>query len=189
MYFVGLVGQFILNLQIHYLPMPSFKHFEYLYQEEVTFESSELITAQILLGPVQNWTSHFQRWTTRKSMNSCWSMLVNGSSGKVILLTASNMGGVWEHQIRSAPSVMVALLKIHGASLNDESLHTFLAEAETIVNTRPITSEFFSDVHSPVPLWPMQLLAMKSRVVIPLPGESLKEDIYCRKQGGDMCNT
>ena len=48
------VEQFILNLQIHHLAMPSYKYFEDLYQEEVTFESSELITAQILLGPVQS---------------------------------------------------------------------------------------------------------------------------------------
>ena len=116
-------------------------------------------------------------------------MVVNGSSRKGILLNASNMGGVWKHQIRSAHSIMVALLKIHGASLNDESRHTFLAEVEAIVNTRPITSVSLSDVHSPVSLWPMQLLAMKLRVVIPRPGESQKEDIYCRKQSGDVCNT
>ena len=48
------VEQFILNLQIHYLLMPSYKHFEDLYQEEVMFGSLELIMAQILLGPVQN---------------------------------------------------------------------------------------------------------------------------------------
>ena len=96
--------------------------------------------------------------------------------------TASNMGGVWERQIRSAHAILVALLKIHGTSLNDESLHTFLAEVEAIVNTRPITSESLSDVHSPVPLCPMQLLALKSRVVMPPPGEFQKEDIYCRKQ-------
>ena len=108
--------------------------------------------------------------------------MVNGSSRKGILLNASNMGGVWKHQIRSAHSIMVALLKIHGASLNDESRHTFLAEVEAIVNTRPITSESLSDVHSPVPVCPMQLLIMKSRVVMPPPGEFQKEDIYCRKQ-------
>ena len=39
------VEQFILNLQIHYLPMPSHKAFKNLYQEEVTFKSSELIMA------------------------------------------------------------------------------------------------------------------------------------------------
>ena len=92
------------------------------------------------------------------------------------------MGRVWEHQIRSACSILVALLKIHGTSFNDESLRTFLAEVEAIVNTRPITSESLSDVHSPVPLCPMQLLTVKSRVVMPHPGEFQKEDIYCRKQ-------
>ena len=53
--------------------------------------------------------------------------------------TDSNMGGVWDLQIRSALSILVALLKIDGASLNDESFHTFLAEVEAIVKTRPIT--------------------------------------------------
>ena len=61
---------------------------------------------------------------------------------------------------------MVALLKIHGTILNDKSLRTFLAEVEAIVNTRPITSESLSDVHSPVPLCPMQLLARKARFVM-----------------------
>ena len=75
--------------------------------------------------------------------------------------TASNTGGVWEPQLRSAHSILVALLKIHETSLNDESLRTFLAKVEAIVNTRPITSESFSDVHSPVPFCPMQLLTMK----------------------------
>ena len=76
---------------------------------------------------------------------------------------------------------LVALLKIHVTSLNDESLCTFLAEVEAIVNTRPITSESLSDVHTPVPLCQMKLLAMKSRVVMPPPGEFQKEYIYCRK--------
>ena len=79
------VEQFILNQQIHYPLMPSYKHFNDLYQEEVLFESSELTMAQILLGPVKKLTRHFQRCTTRKSMSSCWSMVVNGSSGKGIL--------------------------------------------------------------------------------------------------------
>ena len=96
--------------------------------------------------------------------------------------TASNTGGVWEPQIRSAHSILVALLKIHETSLNDESLRTFLAKVEAIVITRPITSESFSDVHSPVPFCPMQLLTMKSRVVIPPQGEFQKEGIYFRKQ-------
>ena len=114
-------------------------------------------------------------------------MLEHGSQGiqwKRNPPTASNMGGVWEHQIGFARSILVALLKIHGKSLNDESLCTFLAEVEAIINTRPITSESLSDVHISVPLCPMQLLTMKSRVVVPPPGEFQKEDIYYRKQWG-----
>ena len=96
--------------------------------------------------------------------------------------TASNMGGVWERQIGSTRSILVALLKMHGTSLNDESLRTFLAEVGAIVNTRSITSESLSDVNSSVPLCPIQLLTMKSRAVMPPSGELQKKDIYCRKQ-------
>ena len=49
-------------------------------------------------------------------------------------LTASNMRGVWERQIRSARSILPALLKQHRGSLNDESLRTLLVEAERIIN-------------------------------------------------------
>ena len=45
--------------------------------------------------------------------------------------TASNMGEVWERQIRSARSILVALLKIHGTSLNDESLRTFFCQSRS----------------------------------------------------------
>ena len=50
--------------------------------------------------------------------------------------TASHMGGVWERQIRTARSILNALLKTHGRSLNDEALHTLLIEVEAIVNSR-----------------------------------------------------
>ena len=45
--------------------------------------------------------------------------------------TASNMGRVCERQIRSAHSILVALLKIHGTSLNDESLRTFFCQSRS----------------------------------------------------------
>ena len=83
---------------------------------------------------------------------------------------------------------MVALLKRHGTSLNDESLRTFLAEVEAIVNTRRITSESLSDVYSAVPLCPMQLLTMKSRVSMPPPG-TFQKKIYIVGDSGDVCNT
>ena len=88
--------------------------------------------------------------------------------------TASNMGGVWERQIRSACLILVAPLKIHGTNLNNESLWTFFADVEAIFNTRPITSESLPDAHSPVPLCPMQLLTVKSRVVMSPPVEYQK---------------
>ena len=92
--------------------------------------------------------------------------------------TASNKGGVWERQIRYGHSVLLALLKIHGTSLNDESLRTLLAKVEA--NTRPIISESLLDVHSPIPLCPMQLLTIKSC----LPQESSRKRTDCRKQWG-----
>ena len=47
--------------------------------------------------------------------------------------SASNMGGVWERQIRSARTILTSLLKTHGTSLNDKSLRTLLIEVEVIV--------------------------------------------------------
>ena len=90
------------------------------------------------------------------------------------------MGEVWERRIRSGRSVLVTLLKIRGTSLNDESLCTFFAEVEAIVNTRPITSESLSDVHSPAPLCPVQLLTMKQGLLCH-PQESSRKKTYCRK--------
>ena len=37
---------------------------------------------------------------------------------------ASNMGGVWECQIRSACSILSSLMQTHGRSLDEESLAT-----------------------------------------------------------------
>ena len=59
---------------------------------------------------------------------------------------ASNMGGVWERQIRTARNILNSLLKTHGASLTDESLQTLLMEVEAIVNSRPLTTDVINDV-------------------------------------------
>ena len=85
------------------------------------------------------------------------------------------MGGVWERQIRSARSILAALLKQHGESLNDESLRRLLLEVEGIVNSRPITCGNIGDVNNIVPLNPIQLLSMKTKIVIPPPGIFQKE--------------
>ena len=95
--------------------------------------------------------------------------------------TASNMRGVWEWQIRSARSILAALLKQHVESLNDESLRTLLVEVEGIINSRPIICDNIGDVNSIVPLNPVHLLSMKTKIVMPPPGTPQKENMYCRK--------
>ena len=83
--------------------------------------------------------------------------------------SGSHLRGVWERQIKSARVVLSALLKQHGASLNDESLITLLIEVKSIVNSRPLTVETSSDIGSEAPLSPINLLTMKSSVVLPPP--------------------
>ena len=108
---------------------------------------------------------------------------------------ASNMGGVWERQLRSARTVLISLLKTHGTSLNDESLRTLLIEVEAIVNSSPLTTNLLSDVKGMIPLSPINLLTLKSRVVTPPPGVFTAPDIYCHKDGrrvqhisNELCN-
>lgn len=93
---------------------------------------------------------------------------------------ASHTGGVWERMIRSVRAVLTSLLHEHSALLSDEALHTLLTEAELIVNSRPLTTDT-NDPSSPA-LSPIQLLTLKSKVVLPPPGVFQKEDIYCRKR-------
>ena len=87
---------------------------------------------------------------------------------------ASNMGRVWEWQIRSARSILSAMLR-NGESLSDESLRTLLVEVEGIINSRPITCESIGDVNSIIQLSPMQLLSSKTRVVMSPPKTFQKE--------------
>ena len=93
---------------------------------------------------------------------------------------ASHAGGVWERQIRSVRNTLTSLLHEHSSLLTDEVFRTLLAEAELIVNSRPITAD--PDNPEAVALSPIQLLTLKSKVVLPPPGEFQKEDIYCRKR-------
>ena len=95
--------------------------------------------------------------------------------------TASHMGGVWERQIRTIKSVLCSLVKSNPRKLDEESLRTFLTEAESIVNSRPLTLE---DLHNPeiTPLTPNQILTMKTFVASPPPGEFQSEGGYARKR-------
>ena len=91
------------------------------------------------------------------------------------------MSGVWERQIRSARTILTSLLKIHATSPNDESLHTLLIEVEAILNSHPLTTDLLIDVNGMIPPSPINLLTLKSRVVMPPPGVLTAPDIYCRK--------
>ena len=95
---------------------------------------------------------------------------------------SSHMGGVWERMIRSARSALSSILIAHPCTLDDELLHTLLVEAESIVNSRPLTYVDSHDPHHSEPLTPSQILTLKGKVVLPPPGEFVKEDMYCRKR-------
>ena len=94
---------------------------------------------------------------------------------------ASHMGGAWERQIRTVRSVLRPLLENHGSQLDDDSLHTLFYEVMAIVNSRPLT---LTDINDPLAdiLTPNSILTMKSKVVLPPPGNFVKEDIYLRKK-------
>ena len=95
--------------------------------------------------------------------------------------TASHMGGVWERMIRTVRNVLMSLIKDTPKTLDEETLNTFLTQAERIVNSRPLTIENLHDPES-APLTPNQILTMKSRVVLPPPGVFQHADVYCRKR-------
>ena len=68
------------------------------------------------------------------------------------------MGGVWERMVQSVKSTLKAL--ITSRLLTDEELLSFTAEAERIVNDRPIT-KMRSDPRDPTPLSPSDLLLLR----------------------------
>ena len=95
---------------------------------------------------------------------------------------SSHMGGAWERLIRSARLIFSSLLENHGLSLNNEAFLTLLTEIEAIINSRPLTVDTLSDGVSELPLSPINLLTMKSRVVLPPPGNYSQNDLYSRKR-------
>ena len=66
-------------------------------------------------------------------------------------------------------SFRLFLLKTHGTSLKDESLHTFLIEVEAIVNSWLFAIDLLGDVDSMIPLSPINLLKLKPKVMPPSP--------------------
>lgn len=95
---------------------------------------------------------------------------------------ASHMGGVWERQIRTIRSVLTAILDQSAQRLDSSSLRTFLYEVMAIINSRPLTVEHLNDPSSPEPLTPNHILTMKSTIILPPPGQFIKEDLYLQKR-------
>ena len=88
------------------------------------------------------------------------------------------MGGVWERMVKSVKQILVALVKQQ--LLNDESLVTFMAEVERILNSRPIcpVSDDPKDLEA---LSPSQLLLLKDNGCEPM-CVTVKEDCYSRRR-------
>ena len=96
--------------------------------------------------------------------------------------SASHFGGILEIQIRFARAIPNGLLNNHDKSLDTESLQTLLMKCEAILNSRPLTVDAISDVNSPAPLAPTNILTMKSKVISPLPGDFERTEIFSKRR-------
>ena len=92
------------------------------------------------------------------------------------------MIGVWEHQICSARSILSSLMQSHGRSLDEESHTTLMAGTEGILNFQPLTTDNISDPTSSLPLSPSNLLTMKSKIILPPPGDFSRPDLYSHRR-------
>ena len=79
-------------------------------------------------------------------------------------------------------NVLTALFSNHGSQLGDESLVTFMTEAEAIANCRPLTVDDLTSPECLQPLSPSQLLTLKSSVVLLPPGSFQQADLYSKKR-------
>lgn len=97
---------------------------------------------------------------------------------------SSHFGGVWERQIGSARRVIEGILIEHGSQLDDEGLLTVMAEAASIVNSRPMNVQDMDDPESLEPLTPNHILTMKSKVISTpsCPQQFDRPDLYSVKR-------
>ena len=95
-------------------------------------------------------------------------------------LHASHFGGIWERQIGTIGQILdVMLAKLGPSQLTHKLLVTLMAKISAIVNFCPI-SALLTDSDHPQPLNPNKLLWMKSRPLLPPPGD-ITSDQYSRK--------
>ena len=93
---------------------------------------------------------------------------------------ASHFGGIWERQIRSVRAILNGLLNNHGKGLDTESLQTLMVECDTTLDSHTLTVDTITDVNSPAPLAPANILTTKSKVILPPPGVFERPDIFSR---------
>ena len=90
---------------------------------------------------------------------------------------SSHMGGVRERQIRTARNVLNA-----PPSSRWKAVGRRISATEAIVNTRPLAVPNISYPTDAEPLIPNHLLTMKSRILLPPPGEFQRADLYLVKR-------
>ena len=84
--------------------------------------------------------------------------------------------------MQSCRNILLSILKNYGTTLNNESLQTLVTEKEAIVNSNLMTFETLSDPTSPKSLSSANLLTLKTRVLMPPPGNFDQPDIYSRRR-------
>ena len=57
-----------------------------------------------------------------------------------------------------------------------------MVECEAVLNSRPLTADTISHVNSPAPLAPVNILTMKSKVILPPPGVFERSGIFSERR-------
>ena len=70
----------------------------------------------------------------------------------------------------------------HGRSLDEESLATLMTETEGNLNSQPLKTDSISDLTRSLSLSPSNLLTMKSKIILPSPGDFSRPDLYSRRR-------
>lgn len=95
--------------------------------------------------------------------------------------SASQMGGARERQIGTIRSVLTTILDQSSRRLDGSSLQTYLYEVMAIIDNKPLTAHFLNDATGPQSLMPNHILAIKTSIFLPPPGEFVKEPLSLQK--------
>ena len=92
--------------------------------------------------------------------------------------SAPHFGGVWERLVQSAKKALK--ISLRGQLVNDETLHTFIVEVESLLNSRPLT-HVSVDPHDLEPITPNHFLIGRNSPNVP-PDVFDKRDLCSRKR-------